>query len=126
MAPMRPVWMLQDSVMALMIGPDQNDVCELIGIGGMCRLWLPRQSPATIGHAAHGDVISPGAGQSPCANASSTGSSLPPYVKPFFVLMLCSRSAEQTYPSCPASFFSLRLQIRAMTNRDDRHSPSMS
>src|ERR1051325_9975733 len=84
-APMRPVWMLQESVIALTIGPDQNDVCELIGIGRMCRLWLPRQSPATIGHVAHGEVISPGAGQLPCANASRTGSSLPPYLKPFFV-----------------------------------------
>ena len=57
---MRPVWMLQDSVMAERIGPDQYEVCELMGIGRMCRLWLPRQSPATIGQAAHGDVISPG------------------------------------------------------------------
>src|ERR671923_2815871 len=95
MAPIRPVWMLHDSVTADRIGPDQYDVCELIGMGRMCRLWLPRQSPATIGAVAHGEVISPGAGQSPCAKASSTGSSLPPYVKPFFVLMLCSRSAEQ-------------------------------
>src|SRR2546429_9831569 len=71
MAPMRPVWMLHDSVMADRIGPDQYEVCELIGIGRMCRLWLPRQSPATIGHEAHGDVISPGAGQSPWAKASS-------------------------------------------------------
>src|SRR5437879_4069216 len=78
MAPMRPVWMLQDSVMADRIGPDQYDVCELIGIGKMWRLWLPRQSPATMGAVAHGEVISPGAGQSPCANASRTGSSLPP------------------------------------------------
>src|ERR671934_42155 len=49
MAPMRPVWMLHDSVMADRIGPDQYEVCELIGIGRMCRLWLPRQSPATMG-----------------------------------------------------------------------------
>ena len=70
--------MLMDSVIADKIGPDQYDVCELIGTGKMWRLWLPRQSPATIGHAAQGEVISPGAGQSPCANASSTGSSLPP------------------------------------------------
>src|SRR4029077_19940410 len=95
MAPMRPVWMLQDSVMAEMIGPDQTVAGELRARGGMCRLCLPRQSPATIGQAAHGEVISPGAGQSPCAKASSTGSSLPPYVKPFLVLMLCRRSAEQ-------------------------------
>src|SRR5207247_6495515 len=102
MAPMRPVWMLHESVIALTIGPDQNDVCELIGIGRMWRLWLPRQSPDTIGHVAHGEVISPGAGQLPCANASSTGSSLPPYVKPFLVLLLCSRSAEKKLPSSPA------------------------
>src|SRR5882724_4465844 len=95
MAPMRPVWMLHDRVMTDRIGPDQYEVCELIGIGRMCRLWLPRQSPATIGAVAHGEVISPGAGQSPWAKARSTGSSLPPYVKPFLVLMLCSRSAEQ-------------------------------
>ena len=75
---MRPVWMLQDRVIAEMIGPDQYEVCELIGIGRMWRLWLPRQSPATIGHAAHGEVSSPGAGQSPWAKASTTGSSLPP------------------------------------------------
>src|SRR5215468_700706 len=112
--------MLHESVMADRIGPDQYDVCELIGIGRMCRLWLPRQSPATIGAVAHGDVISPGAGQSPCANASRTGSSLPPYVKPFFVLILCSRSAEQTYPSWSRSPFSLRLQMRAMTKREER------
>src|SRR5919106_3666317 len=96
MAPMRPVWMLHDSVMQDRMGPDQYEVWLLIGTGRMWRLWLPRQSPATIGQAAHGDVISPGAGQSPWANASTTGSSLPPYVKPFLVLMLCSRSAEQT------------------------------
>src|SRR5256885_15380388 len=78
MAPIRPVWMLQDSVIADRIGPDQYDVCELIGMGRMCRLWLPRQSPATIGAVAHGEGISPGAGQSPRAEARSTGSSLPP------------------------------------------------
>src|SRR6266516_6811642 len=78
MAPIRPVWMLHDKVIADRIGPDQYEVCELIGIGRMCRLGLPRQSPATIGHAAQGEVISPGAGQSPWAKASSTGSSLPP------------------------------------------------
>src|SRR5215813_6346478 len=93
-APIRPVWMLHESVTADRIGPDQYDVCELIGIGRMWRLWLPRQSPATIGAVAQGDVISPGAGQSPWANAISTGSSLPPYVKPFFVLMLYTPSAE--------------------------------
>src|SRR5206468_11763771 len=97
MAPIRPVWMLMESVIADRIGPDQYEVCELIGTGRMWRLWLPRQSPATIGHAAQGEVISPGAGQSPCAKARSTGSSLPPQVNPHLVLMLCSRSAEQTY-----------------------------
>ena len=70
--------MLHESVTADRIGPDQKEVWELMGMGKMCRLWLPRQSPATIGHAAHGEVISPGAGQSPWAKAMSTGSSLPP------------------------------------------------
>src|SRR3989454_1809328 len=54
MAPIRPVWMLMESVIADRIGPDQYEVCELIGTGRMWRLWLPRQSPATIGHAAQG------------------------------------------------------------------------
>src|SRR5262244_1413357 len=124
MAPMRPVWMLHESVMADRIGPDQYEVCELMGIGSICRLWLPRQSPATIGAVAHGEVISPGAGQSPWAKAISTGSSLPPYVKPFLVLMLCSRSAEQMYPSWSFSPFSFLLQMRAMTKREERVSPS--
>src|SRR2546430_8800877 len=44
MAPIRPVWMLMESVIADRIGPDQYEVCELIGIGRMWRLWLPRQS----------------------------------------------------------------------------------
>src|SRR5262249_7379598 len=126
MAPMRPVWMLHESVIADRIGPDQYDVWELIGIGRMCRLWLPRQSPATMGAVAQGDVISPGAGQSPWAKAQSTRSSLPPYVKPFLVLMLCSRSAEQMYPSWSFSPFSLRLHTRAMTKREERVRPSMS
>src|SRR2546426_5309981 len=59
MAPIRPVWMLMESVIADRIGPDQYEVCELIGIGRMWRLWLPRQSQAIIGHAAQGEVISP-------------------------------------------------------------------
>src|SRR5207245_2680858 len=80
MAPIRPVWMLMESVIADRIGPDQYEVCELIGTGRMWRLWLPRQSPATIGHAAQGEVISPGAGQSPCAKARSTGTSVPPLI----------------------------------------------
>src|SRR5438094_10652375 len=79
MAPIRPVWMLHESVIADRIGPDQYEVCELIGIGRVCRLWLPRQSPATIGAVAHGEVITPGVGLFACANATSTGSSLPPF-----------------------------------------------
>src|SRR3989442_13785818 len=97
MAPMRPVWILHESVMADRIGPDQYEVCELIGIGRMCRLWLPRQSPATIGAVAHGEVISPGAGQSPWAKARGTGSSLPPSEDPFFALVFASPPARPTY-----------------------------
>jgi len=37
MAPIRPVWMLHDSVMAERIGPDRYEVWELIGIGRMWR-----------------------------------------------------------------------------------------
>src|SRR2546428_10951445 len=76
MAPIRPVWMLMESVIADRIGPDQYEVCELIGTGRMWRLWLPRQSPGTIGHAAHGEGISPGAGPSPLGEAGGTGASL--------------------------------------------------
>ena len=64
-APIRPVWMLIERVTHERIGPDQYEVCQLMGTGRMWRLWLPRQSPATIGQAAHGEVSSPGAGQSP-------------------------------------------------------------
>src|SRR5262249_60792356 len=77
MAPMRPVWMLHESVIADRIGPDQYEVWELIGIGRMCRLWLPRQLPATIGAAAPGGRASPGRGQSPPAKARDPRFSLP-------------------------------------------------
>src|SRR5256884_112988 len=65
MAPMRPVWMLHDSVMADRIGPDQYEVCELIGIGRMrseehtselqsrlhlvCRLLLEKKKRYVLG-----------------------------------------------------------------------------
>src|SRR2546428_13789399 len=96
---MRPVWMLHDSVTALRIGPDQYEVCELIGTGRMWRLWLPRQSPATIGHAAQGEGISPGAGQSPCPKAGSTGPPLPPEGNPFLGWRLFRPPAGQPTPA---------------------------
>src|SRR5207253_5051225 len=95
MAPMRPVWMLQESVIADRIGPDQYEVCELIAIGRMWRLWLPRQAPATIGHAAQGQAISPGARQSPYAKAGSTRPSLLPQVNPHVAATVWSGAAEQ-------------------------------
>src|SRR5256885_15315379 len=88
MAPIRPVWMLIESVIADRIGPDQYEVCELIGTGRIWRLWLPRQAPATIGHAAPGEVVSPGAGQSPRANGGGTGAFLPPVGNPLLGLVL--------------------------------------
>src|SRR3989449_6402983 len=99
MAPIRPVWMLHDSVMADRIGPDQYEVCELIGIGRMCRLWLPRQSPATTGAVAHGEGGSPGAQQPPRAEARGDGSFLPPDEDPFLVLVLLNYSTAETCPN---------------------------